>query len=42
VFLVAEVVGEFATQRALDQGFRELLEQAVLAEEVFRLLVVFE
>jgi hypothetical protein len=32
VLLVAEVVGEFAVEGALDERLRELLEQAVLAE----------
>lgn len=38
----AEVVGQFAVEGTLDERFGELLEQSVLAEQVFRLLVVFE
>jgi hypothetical protein len=36
------VVGEFAVEGALDESFRELLEQAVLAEQVIRLLVILQ
>jgi hypothetical protein len=42
VLLVAEVVRQLAVEGALDEGFRELLEQPILTEQVFRLLVVFQ
>jgi hypothetical protein len=35
-----EVFGQFGVQRLLHQQFGQLLEQAVLANQVFRLLVV--
>jgi hypothetical protein len=38
--VVAEVLGQFCVQRLLDQQLGQLLEQAVLADEVFGLLVV--
>lgn len=40
--LVAEVVGDFALQGALDERLGELPEQAVITEQVFRLLIVFQ
>jgi hypothetical protein len=42
VLLVAEVVGEFAVEGALDQSFGQVLQDAVLTEQVFGLLVIFE
>jgi hypothetical protein len=36
------VVSEFAVECALDEGLGELLEQPVLTEEVFRLLVILQ
>jgi hypothetical protein len=35
------VVGKFTVEGTLDESLGELLEQAVLAEQVFGLLVVF-
>jgi hypothetical protein len=37
--LVAEMVRQFGAQRSLEQRLLELLEQAVLTQQVFRLLV---
>jgi hypothetical protein len=42
VLLVAEMVSEFAIEGALDEGFGELLKQAVLTEQVIRLSVVLQ
>jgi hypothetical protein len=39
---VAEMVGQFAVESALDQCFGELLKEAVLTEQVFGLLVIFQ
>jgi hypothetical protein len=41
MLLVAEVVSEFTVEGALDEGFSELLKEAVLTEHVIRLPVVF-
>ena len=38
--LVAQVFGQFGVQRLLHEQLGQLLEQAVLANQVFRLLVV--
>jgi hypothetical protein len=35
-------MGQLAVESALDESFRELLEQAVLTEQVVRLLVIFQ
>ena len=40
VAFVTQVFGQFGVQRLLHQQFGQLLEQAVLANQVFRLLVV--
>jgi hypothetical protein len=40
IFGVAEVLGHLGLQGSLHPSFGELLEQAVLANEVFRCLVV--
>jgi hypothetical protein len=40
VFSVTQVLGHFRFKGAFDQSFGELLEQAVLADEVFRFFVV--
>ena len=40
VALVPQVLGQFRVQRSFDQQLGQLLEQAVLADEVFRLFVV--
>jgi hypothetical protein len=42
VTFVAEVVGEFAVEGALDEGLGELLEEAVLTEQVIGLLLILE
>jgi hypothetical protein len=42
VLLVAKVVRQFTGERAFDQRFSELLEQALLAEQIVRLLVIFQ
>jgi hypothetical protein len=39
---VAQVVRQFALQGALDQGFGQLLEQAIRAEQVIGRLVVLQ
>jgi hypothetical protein len=41
VLLVAEMMGEFSVECALDQSFGQLLKQAILTKKVFRLPVVF-
>ncbi len=40
ILAVAQVVGHLGLQRPLHQGLGELLEQPVLANQVFRLLVI--
>ena len=40
--VVAEVMGELGLHGAFEDGFGELLQEAVLAENVFGLLVVFQ
>ena len=40
VLAVAELIGHLGFQRFLDQQFRELLEQPVLANQVFGLSVI--
>ncbi len=42
VSVVTEVVGHFGFKRAFDEGFGDLLENAVLAGEVFGRLVGLE
>src|SRR5581483_7814226 len=42
VLLVTEVMSQFTLQCAFEDGFGELLEQAVMAEEQFRSGSVFE
>ncbi len=42
VLLVAEEVGHLALQRTLDDRLGELLEETVVAQHVFRQLVVFQ
>jgi hypothetical protein len=42
VAFVAEVVSQLSVEGALDESFSELLEEAVLAEQVIRLLVIFQ
>jgi hypothetical protein len=42
VLLVGEVMGKFTVECALDESLGKLLEQAVLSEQVFRLLVVLQ
>jgi hypothetical protein len=42
VALVAEVVSQLAVEGALDEGLGEVLEEAVLTQQVIRLLVVFQ
>ena len=39
---VAEVMGEFGLHGAFEQGFGELLEQAIFAEHVVGLFIVLE
>jgi hypothetical protein len=41
VLLAAEVVREHAGEGALDQRLCELREEAVLAEQVLRILIIF-
>jgi hypothetical protein len=40
ILAMTQVVSHFGLQRAFNQGFGELLEDAVLANQVFRFLVV--
>lgn len=40
VLVVPQMLGHLGIQRLLDQQLRQLLEQAVLADQVFRLPVV--
>jgi hypothetical protein len=42
MLFIAEVVGQLAVEGTLDESLSELLEQAVLAEQVFGLLVVLQ
>jgi len=42
MLVVAEVVSEFALESALDEGFGQLLEEAVLAEQIIGAVTIFE
>lgn len=42
MLLVPEVVSQLAVEGSLDEGLHELLEQAVLPEQVIRLLVILQ
>jgi hypothetical protein len=41
VLIVAEMVSKLTIESALDESFCELLEDPVLTEQVFGLLVIF-
>jgi hypothetical protein len=42
MLVVAKMMGQFAVERAFDQGFGQLLEQTVLTEQVVRLFVILQ
>jgi hypothetical protein len=42
MLLVAEVMSQLAVEGALDQGFGELLQQAILTEQVIGVAVVLQ